>query len=580
MNTIISKKNIASIVGLLMLFCFSSCGKKSGNIIISHMPVQVDEDGKWGLISRDGTIVLEDEFISEPSPVINDVFYTLDKDGYTVYRLKDGNYQEIAGLNNLASVGYMQDNRLPISRKGECISVVDNDGNTIFQLNEIDNIAVKSCRSYSNGIMPVELSDGTTVYIDTDGNKLFGRRFVGGSSFRNGFAVVSEMPEDSTDVEEEQGFVVINTSGEKVFTPEDDFEIDEDHENGGVSFMSQLISLVRKDRFYVYQFDGSSKCKCPAKVEMVNYVFDDYYIFSNDDDEMGVMDYNGEQLIRPHYKRLIPIGNLFLAKKDKYDDDIHLIDIKDTQINTLEGEDIVRPEDDFFDFPIIVETEDDEMYLLDNKGNKLNRKIVSNIEDDFEDIGVVYSNVFDSENILNALLRITGNGSGIPSDSIAFFTKEGSAHCYPYNVSFLRTAKIQDLKDKKSANYLYSTGEGYRVLFDVTFDEVIAMYYDGVLSLSRSAWLKQLGFTARFDQPFVSERVAKELTKKLCTNGCNIEYEKSRNSDSYILLRSNNNEQTLLLQVDMYNICCYIVSGTDSVIDSWKKWIDDKINNK
>lgn len=577
MNAKIVSKSVASIIGLLMLFCFSSCDDKSSNVIISHMPVQVDEDGKWGLISRDGTVVLEDEFISEPSPVINNIFFALDKNGYTVYRLEENNYKEIVGLNNLASVGYLEDNRLPICRKGECISVVDKDGNTIFQLDNIDDIPVKSCRSYSNGIMPVELADGTTAYIDIDGNKLFGRRFACGSIFRNGYAVVGEIPNDSTESDKENTFVFIDTTGEKIFMPEDDFEIDDDQENGGVSFVSQLISLVRKDRFYIYQFDGSSRCKCPAKVEMINYVLDDYYIFSNDDEEMGVMDYNGEQLVRPHYKRLMPIGNLFLAKKDKYDEDIYLIDIKGAQINTLEGEDIVRPEDEFFDFPIIIETEDDEMYLLDNKGNKLNKKIVANIEDDFEDIGVVYSNVFDTEKILNSLLRITGNGSGIPTDSIAYFRKEGSAHCYPYNVSFLRTAKIQDLKEKKSANSLYSVGEGYRVLFDVTFDEEIAKYYDGELSLSRSAWLKQMGFTARFDQSFVSERVARELSSKLCSNGCNMEYEKSRNCDSYILLRSNNNEQTLLLQVDKNNIYCYVVRGTDPVIVNWKKWIDDQL---
>lgn len=74
MNVKIVSKSVASIIGLLMLFCFISCDDKSGNIIISHMPVQVDEDGKWGLISRDGTVVLEDEFISEPSPVINNIF--------------------------------------------------------------------------------------------------------------------------------------------------------------------------------------------------------------------------------------------------------------------------------------------------------------------------------------------------------------------------------------------------------------------------------------------------------------------------------------------------------------------------
>ena len=580
MNKRIFNKSVYYVIGLLMLICLSSCDNKSGNIIISHLPVQVDEDGKWGFISRDGTVILEDEFIEEPSPVINNIFYALDNNGYTVYRLEDNCYKELAELNNLASVGYMENNRLPICRKGESISVVDNNGNTIFHLDKIDDIPVKSCRSYSNGIMPVELADGTIVYVDTDGNKLFGRRFSGGSYFRNGYAVVSEIPNDSTELEDGNVFVIIDMSGKQVFIPEDDFEFDEDQENGSLSFMLQLISLERKNRFFIYQFDGFSKCKCPAKVEMVNYVLGDYYIFSNDDDEMGVMDYNGEQLIRPHYKRLIPIGNLFLAKKDKYDEDIYLIDIKDTQINALEGENIVRPEDDFFDFPIIVETEDDEMYLLASKGNKLNKKIVANIEYDFEDIGVVYSNIFETEKVVNALLSITGNGSGIPTDSIAYFRKEGTAHCYPYNVPFLRTAKVQDLKDKKSANYLYSTGEGYRVLFDVTFDEVIAKNYNGELSLSRSAWLKQLGFTARFDQSFVSERVAKELSNKLRTSGCNIEYEKRSNCDSYILFRSNNNEQTILLKVDKNNIYCYIVSGTDSVIDSWKKWIDDNLNNK
>lgn len=574
------KKSLIPIVTLLWQLCICSCGNESGNILISHMPAQVDEDGKWGFISRDGTIILEDEFSEEPSPVINNIFYALDENGYTVYRLKDDKYQEIVGLKDLAGVGYMQDNRLPICRKGECISVVNSDGSTIFQLDKIDGIAVNSCRSYSNGIMPVELADETIVYVDADGHKLFGRRFSGGSSFRNGYALVSEMQNDSTELDDKVRLVVIDTNGEKVFVPEDDFEFDEDQEDGGISFMLQLIPFVRNDRFFICQFDGSIKCKCPAKVEMVNYVLDDYYVFSNDDDDMGVMDYSGEQLIRPHYEQLVPIGNMFLAKKDEDDDNICLIDIKDTQINTLEGEDIVRPEDSFYDFPIIVETADEEMYLLDKKGNKLNRKIVANIENDFEDIGVVYSNIFDTENVVNSLLRITGNGTGVPTDSIAYFIKEGSTHCYPYNVSFLRTAKVQDLKDKKKAHCLYSFGEGYRVWFNVFFDEPIVKNYNGVLSLSHSAWVNQLGFTAIFEQPFVSERVAKELSNQLCKFGCSIEYMNSKDCDSYFLLRSNNSKQAMLLRVDMYNVYCWITTGTDTVINSWKKRIDDQIDRK
>ena len=473
----------------------------------------------------------------------------------------------------------MQDGLLPISRKGEHISVVDKEGSTVFLLDKIDNLAVKSCASYSNGIMHVELADNTVAYVDTEGQMLFGRRFAEGLPFRNGFAIVRELQEDSQEADDEKLYTIIDTSGKPVFVHEDGFEIDDDMDGGGFSFSSQLIASVKKKKFYIYQFDGSLKCKCPAKVKMVNYVCDNYYVFSNDDDEMGVMDYNGEQLIRPHYEQLIPIGNLFLAQKESDDDEIRLIDIKDTQIKTMDGEEIVRAENMLFDFPLVVETEDDEMYLLDNKGNKLNKKSVSNIEDDFEDIGSVSSNFFDSENVLNTMLRITGNGTGVPLDSAAYFKRNG-VHCHTYNVPFLKNIKLQDYKNKKNASYRCSTENDYFVNFDVTFDEVIAREYDGVLSLSSTAWLTQLGFTTRFYQPFVSERVIKELSSKLCDYGCSVEYKKSKNLDSFVLLRSNDNNYAILLQSSMYYLYCTIEGDPNKALEKWKNEVDEFVSKK
>ena len=535
-------KLLVLFVILLSQLLLISCVEKTEGVKIDYMPVQIEEDGSWSFIGHDGKIIMKDVFDedNEPSPIVNDVFYVDGKEGKTVYRIKDDTFTEIEGLSGLAYVGYMQDGLIPVCKKGERIIVVDINGSTKFELSQFDNIEVDLCKSYSEGLMLVKLQDGTILYVDTNGENAFGRRFGFGSNFYNGYAFVKELDEDG----DSSGSVcIINKEGDVVYKFKKSMEIGEE---GTIEFNKQLFSVENNEKMCIYNFSGEEKCRCPSKVEDTGSLLEDYYIYKNDDGEYGVMDYENKQLIHAKYKQMIPLGRYFLCIGKTDDEEIKLVDIDDNELKTIDGKIVVKPQNFGFDFPVIIDTDNDEMYMIDNKANIINNELYACINYDFfvdDNFGEVESCYAPIEEIAEQMSTLTDKPSVYGA-----FINNGEPYCYPKDVTFVRSASIKQLEDKHDATMLVNSGLNFSTKYTVNFDWVIVK--KDSTTLSNDAWLKKISIKTSCDERHISSMVSEALIGKLIKKGYRKEAENELYPKRYMFVSDKDN-YVIGLQEDM-----------------------------
>ena len=569
---------------------------------IDCLPCKVSDESDWGFITREGKVILEDEFKNEPSPVIGGLFSLPTNDGYTVYRLTDdGNYSILNSLEHLASVGYFNNNRLPISRHGGMIEVVDGKGETVFTLSQIDGTDVASCFSFHEGIMPVMLADTTMVYVDKDGSMLFGRRFLSGTYFRGGHAVVRELPKDGSKlVEDKATLAIINTSGKPTFIPDSDYSLAGSDNAYGLSFHNGFITLERRNKNYIYDLNGKLQCQCPASVEELGFINEDQFIYSNDD-MIGMMNFNCERVIRPHYEFILPVGKYFVAMKESDDEEILLIDKNDNVIRTYEGEDIFLPSAYWYDFPLVVEA-DDEMYLIDSRGNIMPQSYVEEIdveciEDGYgayfryipldDNPGYVKASATATNAMLNITMKLLGQGTGIPTDSIVYFTNKSGHHCTPYDISFIRSVSDRSkLLNTDHWDYTYRMGDGYSIELKPYFDEKIAYKYEESdnIYLNLNAWCNTIYFYHDIDNSFIPSLVAQKLVNLLDDAGCELQEEKSSKLvHGYLMLSTDSKNYIAVLSIDTEDIItrdiyCMVASASAYNRKKLISWIEQNID--
>lgn len=603
MKTLTQSLNVilfVSMINVMHIGCSSDTADTMTRI--DCLPCRVNDNDNWGFMTRDGHVILEDEFENEPSPVISGIFSLPTPSGYTVYRLSnDGNYFIVNSLENLASVGYFNDGLLPISRHDGMIEVVDENGKTKFSLTKIDGIDVVSCFSYREGIMPVMLADTTMVYVDTDGHWLFGQKFYSGTYFRGGHAVIEELLPKSESRSDKRRIAVIDTKGQYTFVPDNDYSLCGSEDNDGLSFHNGFIALERREKKYIYDLNGKLMCQCPASVEEIGYISSNMFTYSHDGN-YGLMNFNCERIIRPHYEDIAPIGNYFIAIKDYDEEELLLIDRDDNVICSFEAEDAYLPYANWYDFPLVAET-DDEMYLIDSHGKIMPQSFVSEIDaeciDDgygaflrfgsFDDNpGYVKASATATNIMLDVTMHLLGEGTGISTDSIAYFTSTTGGHCTPYQVNHIRTLSDRSkLLETNHCGYTHRYGDGYFIQFTPYFDEIIAYKseYSDNIYLNPYAWCEQIFINHNIDNTFIPSSAAKRLVDRLKDKGCELQEEKSSGIvHGYLLLGTGGKNYIAVVSIDSadpkeHNLYCMVMQVSTDNRKKLQNWIENYISN-
>ncbi|MGN1251789.1 MAG: WG repeat-containing protein [Muribaculaceae bacterium] len=295
----------------------TSCSGDGLDLPFEYLAVQESEDGNWSFYSPDGETLFKDEFKNRPSNVVDGYFFVPEgkKELYTLYKF-GGRLEPVT--EGLKDVGYMGDGLIPAVRENERISLLDGDGKVKFTLQPVGGKEITMCGDrYSEGLLNIAADDGKAGakwgFVDTKGKVVIAPKYSTASHFKEGLSVVCTTDEPFADDAE---FAIIDKKGEVV----------KKFKAGTSPIVYQFHSgrlALRDSNEHIIMVDkkGETVAKLPVKAKAVSEWDSDYIVFKDEDGKYGVMDYEGEVLVRAKYDNIQIIGsNRFLGNIEESDE--------------------------------------------------------------------------------------------------------------------------------------------------------------------------------------------------------------------------------------------------------------------
>lgn len=522
-----------SALALALVYAFATvltgCSSEF-KIEVEMIPVKLAKHGNWSMLKPDGTIAYEDEFEETPTFVINGIFSVKDSNGFTVYKAADKPLA-IKDMEGLKDVGVMSDGLIPAVAPNSRIALYDEEGHKKFELMPHKGNEIVNCSAgYTEGMLMVEDETGKVGYVDTEGKMVIEPQYNYGSDFREGYAIVYTK-EEGDDSEGPSAYkkAVIDKKGVKVMSIKQDYDvIGKQVKDGYVPVRDandRILFLDLKD----------NHVKCPEKVESVTYWNKDFYIFKGEDC-YGVMNYEGETLIRAKYDELSwdEDNEIFVARQS---DDYLILDKKGEKVCHL----------DYLQAQLvpgfgIIAFQKRTIELIDKEGKQIGKEEFYDMISELSG-GRVESDYFNAEGIIHKLVeKLNDKGYGKvklgtgPSDYL-------DTPVFAYN------ATVIDMTER---------GFRYSVEVEIFSNEYFAKWQDGEWQWNAECKIQMVAAKLNTDgdwKPKHDDAVVKAVGKKgfkqlACNEKDGIFMAVLQKGDTYVIYRSDNK-------------CLFILNGSE-----------------
>lgn len=441
--------------------------------MIDLIPVKTSEDGKWSMINDKGEIVYDSEFKNAPSPSFNGVFFVEEKEGIALYRSGGKEPELIKGCDGLKSAGIYNEGIIPVAFPKSRITLINDKGDKKAELTPVSgHEIVKSQNSFFEGRLLVITDEDKRGYVDKSGSTVIAPTYDRAASFNEGVALVGIKKEkanaDSSEYEiltdEDFTWSVIDKKGDKQFALKD-----------GITPLAAVFEngrlFVRKGENQFGYLDKKGEfTKLPSKIKGLTNYNDKYIAYEDNNDQYGVMDYNGETVIRAKYDGMYITGKYFLAKQD------NKWRVLDKEGEEVEGFDRYDDISYLGHFGYLIDEGGKTKTLIDNKGKAKGKEEFYEFGGNYPDM--VESDYFDVDGIVSTIVEmVSEQGVGkytlgaIPGQILGGNPDD---HLYTSQITF------EDIAKK---------GYGYTISFQGLFSSNVADY-DFDYNFNRNSYWK------------------------------------------------------------------------------------------
>lgn len=357
---------LKNILSLFVIALLVSCGKEEGP---THLPVQNQKDGQWGMVTTDGEVLFEDKFEKEPSLAFRDRFMVQNKDGLYEFYTAEKNPRKI-GTVYRSAMGFVNE-VTPVVEPDSVIKLIDTEGNVTLRLDKINGKNVECITEAKDGVFI--FIDETEAYgcINTKGEVLIPAEYEFLSLLGDGY-ILGQSKTLLPQGVQRPPYWFMDLKGKKL---------------GEVNMMkyygvdSKLIDgkYFRVDRYDSDKFscgllalDGSEKLPLNPKITEIVDSRKDKFVFSNGE-QYGLMDVEGKELIPAKYKILYFMADDRLMAFGA-DDKGKIIDLQDNQIGGYGNYLHLYPESKYYKDRAAVPLSDNEWTFVDKDGKEASQK--------------------------------------------------------------------------------------------------------------------------------------------------------------------------------------------------------------
>lgn len=336
MRKLINQSRLYQVICLMvMVSCFAACGEKD-DWDVEYVPFQESEGGNWGLISPDGEVLFSEEFKEMPSVALNGRFVVRNADGLFEIYTAEKKPQKVGG--EYLSVGLFYDKVAPAVEKGKPIQFIDKDGDVEFVFDKVDGKTVTSCSDIINGTAVFKCGDYYGV-VSSSGKVLIEPKYaLMEKDPSNRFLCVDKKYIGELD-EDKVVWQVLDKDGEELFSMKaSKFKIPEQlscsFADRRFIFDDMVILKTEKDGHNVcglMKFDGEWMLKPSSKVRSVVDYRKGKLVYY-DGTGYGLMDKEGEVIIRAKYDKMRFVTDEILMVKKSGESEYTLINIEDEEI--------------------------------------------------------------------------------------------------------------------------------------------------------------------------------------------------------------------------------------------------------
>ena len=352
-------KQYLIILGLLWSMMLASCSQVV-DCKPDAMPFKASPSGKWGMLQADGNVLFQEKFAAKPTMSYNGRFFVMNTHGkweiYTTEKspVKIGDeYDAIAPFYCDVTVA---------AKSGECISIIDRDGNVKAKLDNVNGHEVEFARAFHDGYSVVKTKDGFCL-INSDGKIVIEPNYCGMFYLNEGKLIAIDSKFSETDLRDVDEWLILNTSGKELFknNPKELKDIKLNYSHGKL--------MLKTDEGWGLMDDKGEYVVKPSSDNHKIVDWNDNYFIYTDGYLYGLKDMNDDVVIRPKYDNLEFAGkdkNLLIANEHPHITHI-IIDLNDNKLTKSYY--VIFPTCDGMHF--LAEWKMDCYKLLDEKGNEL-----------------------------------------------------------------------------------------------------------------------------------------------------------------------------------------------------------------
>ncbi len=259
------------------------------------MPVLMQGDSKWSFYGADGIFQYEDSIDGVPSLVINGIYSLQNPDGtYSLWRAGE-KPELVEGCDRLISVGWNNDNLIPVCRPGSRISVIDPAGRKKFEIGPVDGAEImETSIAFHDGYLMIITTDGKYGYVDKSGKVVIKPRYYAAANFGEGRAMVEIPGKRQSD---HRLYRFIGLDGATLFDIPDSIRLETFRYHDG-----RVVARTVSGRVGFLEDDGRFSPALPQADGVGNYN-KRYYAFVARG-KWGVASFDGDIHIEPAYQTI------------------------------------------------------------------------------------------------------------------------------------------------------------------------------------------------------------------------------------------------------------------------------------